>query len=49
MKLSLSEREKRLSGKPWHLLKWQPAAGKGEWGEKGDLWSCWPKWKLTLD
>lgn len=51
MKFWLSERAERLSGKPWPLLKWQPAAGKGGWVEKknGDLWSCWPKWKLTLD
>lgn len=34
MKQSLSEREKRLSGKPWHLQKWQSAAGKSEWGKK---------------
>lgn len=32
MKHSLSEKEKRLSGKPWQLQKWQPAAGKSERG-----------------
>lgn len=31
MELSLSDKEKRLSGKPWHLLKWRAAAGKGKW------------------
>lgn len=33
MKESLSDKEKRASGKPWHLQKWQPAAGKNELGE----------------
>lgn len=56
MELSLSDKEKKLSGKPWHLLKRQTAAGKGKWRRgfmvmlapmEAHFWLTTSNWKLT--